>query len=280
MKNYLKTITDNPIVKKLCGAVGNYYVLHEGGILTFGTVVFNAAGIAITYKNSPAIHDELKAYHDMIELLKTNVALSDEEKKEYKKQMTAATVKDLTPLIAPIMIFFASSTACAVINKKKSDAKIASLSAALSLAQSTIKEYSEFRKEATELLGEEKVEQIDKTVTETLVKEDPPKETYITEHSDDDIPFFDPYSNTLFYSNWDRILLACSEMGKQLLACDEVDLTYYHDMISVPQTKLDQSIVWHAYIDGCNISPRKTLFDYEGRPCYKITLHPMPKGFE
>lgn len=116
-----------------------------------------------TYKNAARIQQIIS---ETRETLKT-IGGEDE-----KKQCVKVAIKELAPLVAPIMIFFAGSTTCAVVGHKKSQAKIATLTAALSLAQSTINEYDLFKKEVEEKVGTETFKEIKNEVTAKQIEED------------------------------------------------------------------------------------------------------------
>lgn len=151
MKNPLVALTKNEVVSSAGKEITKFALAHEGLFYTGGTIAFNAAGIAATYKNAPKIQAIIS---DTRETLKV---IDDDEE---KKQCIMAALRQLLPLTAPIIIFFASSTACAVIGHKKSQAKIATLTAALALAQSTISEYDIFKKEVEKEIGTEKFREI------------------------------------------------------------------------------------------------------------------------
>ena len=163
MKNPLTVITENEIVKKAGEGLSKFIFAHEGSLFTGGTIGFNFAGIIATYKNAPKIQ---KIIFETRETLKT-IGGDDE-----KKQCVRVALKELAPLVAPIIIFFVGSTTCAVVGHKKSQAKIATLTAALSLAQSTINEYDLFKKEVESKVGEEAFKEIKTEVSGKQIEED------------------------------------------------------------------------------------------------------------
>lgn len=159
MKNPLRVL-NKATIKKGIGEVSKIVLEHENTILTGTTITCNAIGIAITYRNSPKIHDII---------LVTKDRLNECEDDNAKKQIIKDGLFAMTPLMLPIIIFFSGSTAAAIINQKKSEAKIATLTAALSLAQSTISEYDLFKEEVKKEIGEKKFEEIRKEVNDQRV---------------------------------------------------------------------------------------------------------------
>lgn len=278
MKLQLPEIIKADLIKGFLSSVGRTYLLHESKFLTGGTLLGEFCAIGLVYKNSPLIHEYLDDTRYAIMCVNESDDFPD-VKKEKKKTLYSQAIKRLSPLVVPIFIFVGFSSYCAIKNEKNNEKHIAELTAALALAQGTISEYAEFRKEATAALGEKKVEKIDQTVTEKQVEANPPKESEVVQ-GESGIPLFDPYSNSIIHCSMDRINYACECMSNNLLACDEADLRMYHDIIGVETTALDEAIVWHSYEDGCKISARKRMFTYRGQDVCKIELYPMPKGFE
>lgn len=152
----LPKVNVKPVLKKIPGVISGYVLEHKGAVLTGGTIVCNAAGIAITYKNSPQIHGIISSTREVLK----DPDLSIEERKEIRKK----SLLELAPLVAPIFIFFAGSTTCAIVNQKQNEAKIAALTAGLTLAQNTISEYDLFKEETRKEVGEEKYKEIEQEV--------------------------------------------------------------------------------------------------------------------
>lgn len=162
IKNPLSLITKNPVVKTAGKEVSKFIFAHEGLLFTGGQIGFNLAGILITYKNAPKIQS-----------ITTNakIAMSEADSDEVRRQIAINALKELVPLVAPIVIFFAASTTCSIVGHKKNQAKIATLTAALSLAHSTINDYDVFKKEIREEIGEEKFKEISDTVAKKQIEE-------------------------------------------------------------------------------------------------------------
>lgn len=155
------------LVKRSMKWLSQFVLEHKGTLLTGSTIFFNAAGIAITYKNSPEIHDVIYTTKKKIASLDP----ADGNYEDLKKQIYQEGFRKLVPLVTPIILFFAGSTTAAIVNQKQNEAKIATLTAALSLAQSTISEYDLFKEEARKELGEEKFNKLQDEVTQKRVEE-------------------------------------------------------------------------------------------------------------
>lgn len=163
MKNPLAVVTKNEVLKNAGKEVSKFVLAHEGLLLTGGTIAFNMAGIATTYKNAPKIQQIIADTRASFEVID-----DDEEKKACLK----VAIKQLAPLVSPIIIFFAGSTTCAIVGHKKSEAKIATLTAALTLAQSTINEYDLFKKEVETKIGTEEFKELKNEVSAKQIEKD------------------------------------------------------------------------------------------------------------
>lgn len=162
MKNPLAKIAKKEVIKVAVDKVMKPVYEHQGAFLTGTTIVCNTAAIILTYRNSPRIHTIISNTRSFAKYV--------EDEKE-KKELYSQALKELTPLIAPILVLYAGSVAAPIINHKKTEAKIATLTAALSLAQTTISEYDSFKEEVRKEVGEEKYQQIKNEVTQQQVNQ-------------------------------------------------------------------------------------------------------------
>lgn len=163
MKLLPTKIDPKPILKKIPGVISGYVLEHKGAVLTGGVIACNTAGIALTYKNSPKIHSIISEARE---------ALSDPNLTEdVRVKIRRETIKELVPLVTPIFIFYAGSVTCAVVNQKQNEAKIATLTAGLTLAQNTIAEYDLFKEETRKEVGEEKYREIQQEVADRSIEE-------------------------------------------------------------------------------------------------------------
>lgn len=204
MKNPLAVVAKNEIVKKSVDSLSHIILEHENTVLTGTTVAFNAVGIALTYRNSPKIHQ-------IIEETRTDLQLADDE--ETKKKIIKRSFKDLSVLVAPIIISFSASTASAILNQKKSEAKIATLTAALSLAQSTVSEYGAFKDEVRKEIGDEKYQTIKDEITKERIDQSFP--TNFQVEMGDQLCYI-PDWDIFFSSTEDKIKLAFEHVNAVL----------------------------------------------------------------
>lgn len=203
MKRLLSTIKPKQLLQKIRGVISGYVLEHQGSVLTGGTIVCNILGISITYKNSPAIHGIISSTRQALR----DPDLSEEDRKKIQKD----ALIELARLVSPIVLFFAGSTACAIINQKKSEAKIATLTAALTMAQNTISEYDLFKEEVRNDVGEEKYREIQQEVADDVADRAVAKALPIV-NPKEELFYFD-YLGIFFSSTVDRVKAAMNNVN-------------------------------------------------------------------
>lgn len=154
------------IVKPLA-PVGRYYLAHQNIILPVGQVGLSVANGWIIFRNAPKIQQ-------IIADARTFVAQAKD--KEEINNIYKQTMKELTPLVLPIILLTAGQVILAVQSKKAmdlKDKKIGELSDALAVANNAIVSYQAFQREAEEKLGTRKVEEIKEEVAKNVIKDNP-----------------------------------------------------------------------------------------------------------
>ena len=194
MKNPLTIITKQPLVNKTFNTVSTFVKGHESALLTGGSVAFNLSGILTTYKNSPKIHEVITI---------TRERLNGETDTEERKRITRDGLKELVPLVTPIVTFFILSTTCSIVNHKRQEAKITALTTALGVAKSTINEYETFKKEVRKELGEEKYKELKTEVNAQELDKQIQNALFVPKPNEEAVWF--PYIGQFFSSTEDRI---------------------------------------------------------------------------
>lgn len=205
LKDFLK-----PIIKSITpDVVIDFLSEHKGAILTGSTIIFNASGIAMTYRNSPKIHMIIESCHDALSTVPP-------EDKETKKKILSVTLRELAPLVSPIIIFFVASSACAIINEREHEAKIAALTAALTVAKTTLSEYDSFREEARKVLGDEKFKEIQDETAKTEARKQIAKNPNVINPGSGKEICYIPYFGKYFASTEDGIECAMLKVNQVL----------------------------------------------------------------
>lgn len=214
----------------------------------------------------------------ILEEKRKDMALVDPKDKEAKKAVSTETAKALAPILAPPIVMGIASTACIIGSHKASQRKIAALSAAYSIAETSIKELNGKMRET---LGEQKTRQIKDAITKDKLNANPPVENNIILPENGDIMCKDSYSGRFFRSNAQKIGLAINKMSGRIATEMYVSLNDFYDAINssdLPPIPMGEDLGWNIddlYNGALPITYTAILTD-SGIPClcldYDISL--------
>lgn len=183
-------------LKALPSVISAWAINHKGTLLPVGATITSWSATVIAVRNSRRILSTIDDARDI---------LSHENNSETRKKIYIDILKELTPLVAPILILQATSTGLIIAMKKDSDNKdkqIAELTAALGIANNAVTQYQLWQKEAKAQMSDEEREAVDKAVA----KEKPPLDDSNVKTLND-IPdankywlYYDTNNNRKFYS--------------------------------------------------------------------------------
>lgn len=203
MKNFLAPLAQNKVVSE----IGKFYLAHESAILTGGTIGFSLATTAVTLKNAAEITNVIN---------NAKYALSTCHTQEEKNSVYSLTLKNLAPLVTPILIFQVATISCAVFAKKQSDKRIAELAGALTVAQQAVTYYQNFQKQAEEALGEKKYAKLQEDIYKNQ-EVDGRRFTYLaSEGAPGEVLFINKYDGKPFWSTTNAIENAAIELRRMV----------------------------------------------------------------
>lgn len=163
--------------------------------------------------------------------------------KKAKQTVIFESVKELTPVILPPLVMGGLSTACIIGSHKASSNRIATLSAAYTVADATL---HEFKGKMTELMGERKVQQVQEAVSHDRVERDPPpadgSQVIITGNGD--VLCYDEYSGRYFYSNAEKIGEAIIKLSYDIQSESWISLNDFYYEIGLPSIRLGDELGW------------------------------------
>lgn len=225
MKNFLAPVTKNKVVHKVTSEVGKFYIAHESAILTGGTIGFSLATTITMYNNA----DEIKKVLD-----NAKEALYSADSEDEKKLIYKTTLKELAPLVLPIMIFQGMTIGCALYSKRQSDKKLAAAAGALSIAQEAIARYQQFQKDAEEALGEKKYTKLQNDIYKNQEVDGRRFTDIASEGAPGEVLIIDKYSGRPFWCTTGRIEMAAWEMKRRLSpdgGYDQLSINDLYDLI-------------------------------------------------
>ncbi len=267
---------------KIVSEVGKFYLAHESTILTGGTIGFSVATTAVTYRNADKIKAILKDASYILQDLKEQNAPKEQINEFYKQ-----VLKELAPLIAPIVIFQVATIATACVNKKQADKKIAEAAGALSIAQAAIAQYQSFQKDAEEALGEKKYEKLQSDIYKNkdfdgrLFSDTP------LEGAPGEVLMIDKYSGRPFWGQTYRLESAAHEISRMLSAggYDQISINDYYDQIgnnNLTPNELGERFGYLAdsvWTDEINVKYADTHYVFPNGtriPAFEVYLYPEP----
>ena len=221
MKNFLAPVMNNKVVSKVTSEVSKFYVAHESAILTGGTIGFSIATTAATYKNAAAINQILE---------ETKEALWRADSEDEKKLIYKTTLKELTPLVLPIILFQSATIGCALYSKRRSDKKLAAAAGALSIAQEAIARYQQFQKETESALGEKKYAKLQNDIYKNQTIDGRRFTSIASEGAPGEVLIIDKYSGRPFWATTGQCEMAAWEMKRRLSPDGGFDLQTINDM--------------------------------------------------
>lgn len=190
------------------------------------------------------------------------------EDKETKRIVVWEAVKELTPVVAPTMIFGGMTTACILGSNAVSKRKIATLSAAYTLTDQALRDY---KSKVRDILGESKAQQVREAISkEHLDKVDIPKE-------EDNIAVtglgntlcYDEYTDRLFYCSAEAIGKAIVKLSYDLQSDMWIDLNDFYQEINLRPCKMGNELGWSIdHSDRGKIPVYYTaILTDDNRPC-------------
>lgn len=214
------------------------------GIVSFGLAVVAAC------VEAPKIKDNIdRTKNELIEVTEAydEGVMDDEEFKQVKKTLYFNCGKTLVRHGVPILLLAASGTYCTINAYTMENNKVASLTTALQISETSKKLYKE---KVIEKFGEKKErEVVDEVNKEKLKRANKPddKKIPVLETSKPATLCFDPYSGRYFRCSVDRLESAVNAINAEMLhnMCQTVNLNDLYDEIGIPLVK-GETRGWNA----------------------------------
>lgn len=279
MKNKLMArILGNEVAHRVIGTVSKFYVEHESTVLTCGTIGFSTACTWVTYINAPKINNAI---------FEAKAALEQCNYKEERAQVYKLFLKELAPLVAPIIIFQSATIGCAIFSKKQADKKLAEAAGALSIAQAAIAQYQSFQKEAEEALGEKKYEKLQSDIYKNQEVDGRRFTALASEGAPGDVLMIDKYSGRPFWSSTDRVVNAARELSRMIGRNGSEDIATIDDFyglignpdLTAQESELATRFGYAAGMDDISVKFADTHYRFPNGtviPAFEVYLYPEP----
>lgn len=200
-------------------------------ILTGMAVVGVISTTYSAYKAGPRADKILEIYRQDMKDCRSN-------DKDAKRAVTGEMIKNMIPVMAPPIIMGGMTIACVVGSHSVSSRRIAALSAAYSLSESTVKNLNG---KMEEMLGEKKTRAIKDSIMKDKLKADSENDQKVLEKTDFVLPndgtvlCKDLYSGRMFYSSAEKIKQAIAKCSYDLISDMYISLNDFYEAINSPQ---------------------------------------------
>lgn len=174
----------------------------------------------------------------ILEEYRKDMSYCDRNDKEAKRVVVGEAAKKMIPVMTPPIIMGGSTIACVVGSHSASSRRIAALSAAYTLSESTVKNLNG---KMEEILGEKKARAVKDAIMKDKLKEDAEKDQKTLSESNFVMPVDgtvlckDLYSGRLFYSNAEKIKQAIAKCSYDVISDMYISLNDFYEAIGSPQ---------------------------------------------
>ena len=226
----------------------------------------------------------------ILEIYRADMKDCHPKDKEAKRAVVGETAKKLIPVVAPPVIMGAATISCIVGSHSVSSRRIAALSAAYSLSESTVKNLNS---KMEEILGERKTRAIKDAVMKDKLHADTEKDRKALSDNNFVIPgdgtvlCKDLYSGRLFYSSAEKIKQAIAKCSYDIISDMWISLNDFYCEIDSPQLgpiPMGDDLGWNIDdTEGGKLPITLTaLLTDDNKPClcvdYDISVRPDFRG--
>lgn len=256
-------------IKSAFKTIGNATKKHSPAILTGLTVVGVVATAYHAYKAGLVASEILEKHRLKMEKL-------EKEDKAGKREVRKETVKEMAPVVAPMVIMGTITCACAIGAQSISSRRIAALSAAYSISEAAL---NDLNLKMKEMLGVKKAQAIkDSIAKDKLHAAGPVNDSQIIITGNGDVRCMDEYTGRLFWSNATKIDKAINKLNNDVRCCRYVALNDFYDLIGLARVPLGNDLGWNeedTLGDGRLPISFTAILDEENNPvlCIEYDIH-------
>lgn len=163
----------------------------------------------------------------------------------------------------------ALSIACIIASNRVSGRRAAALASAYSISQEG---FAEYKKYVHKHLGDKKTEDLNKTIAQERVKNNPPAEIYVV--NEGEVLVMDTHSGRYFKSTMETLKKAQNDTNYQIISSDYASLTDFWDRVGLAKTAESDEIGWNT--DAKLEVEYGSAITEDGKPCITIGFQTIP----
>lgn len=195
-----------------------------------------------------------------------------------KVSVVKEVAKEVIPAAIPTAIIGGATIACAVGSHSESMKRIALLTAAYNLSETTVKDLNN---KMQDMLGDKKTKSIKDAIAKDKLNAD--KSPIINENiiitGNGDVLCKDLHSGRYFYSNSEKIGQVINKMSSDIQTEMYISLNDFYSELGIPRIPLGDDLGWN--IDDCQRGmlpiTKSPLLTEDGRPCICIDYDVSPR---
>lgn len=197
-------------------------------IMGIGAIGGLVASVVMAYKARPAIDDILEEKRAKMEAIESDPDVSEEDKKELRKEVTVETVKAIAPKAAPTVVVTLATAGLMTGSFVSSDHKIKKF---MGIAAASDIAYKELFDKTKEIVGEDKAQEIQKEIAQDRVdkefKDDGDLfESIAIQAVGGDQLFYDAITGRVFKSDIHAVYRACEALNHRLTSGKDAYIDY------------------------------------------------------
>lgn len=198
-----------------------------------------------------------------------DMRLVEKGDKKAESAVYKATARKLAPIVVGPVLIGAVSVGCVFGSLSASAKRIAALSAALSLSESSLKD---MESKMTEMLGAGKSQDVKEAIMKDKLRKDPPSNTVLV--GDGEILCKDLYTGRTFSSKMEKIQRSIAYASTETRDCMWCSLNEFYDSLGLESVAMGDQLGWD--IDSLErgtvpVDCSAILLD-DGRPCVAMDL--------
>lgn len=205
---------------------------------------------------------------DILAEIKENHS-QDTDRKQYSKDV----ITKVGPVYIPAALVGVSSIACIIGASSVNFRRNATLAAAYSLSESTLRDY---QAKVVDTIGEKKEQSIRAAVAKDQIDKQPVSSSEVFITGKGGTLFFDPWSSRYFEFDIDQLKKIENELSRKLLTDEYVSLNEFYYEIGLAPTKIGDDIGWRVDKGLIEIKFNPILTD-ENKPCISIEYTVSPE---
>ncbi len=238
----------------------NFGKRNQAELMTIGAVFTMWGAIYTAYKAGP------KAEKILAEKKKDLRDVAPEDKST-KRTVLWETIRELTPIVSVPIMLGGFATGLTIGSHTVSSKKIATLSAAYTMANTALHEHKE---KVKEVLGEAKAQQVREAISKDhLKKAEPLKEENVQITGLGNQLCYDEYTDRYFYASAETIGKAVVKLSYDLQSEMWIDLNSFYQELNLRPCKMGEDLGWSIeHTDRGRIPVYYTaILTEDNRPC-------------